>query len=196
MNWLKPHYTAFTLIELLIVIVIIGILAVALIPRLVGSQARARDTARKADVRQIQNAFATYAADNKGNYPQINYGCIGLDDGEKCRLWYKPNPPDPRVGVIGNTQLNNILKQYLTSIPSDPIPNRDVWDRYIYVRPSYPLVINCVASGSVSNKAFILRQPEKTNPKSDKECSPWRFACCSSIGCDSNMFFCALQIED
>ena len=48
---------------MLIVIVIIGILAAALIPRLTGIQARARDTGRKADMNQIASALQTYQLD-------------------------------------------------------------------------------------------------------------------------------------
>lgn len=59
---------AFTLIEMLIVIVIIGILATALIPRLQSVQARARDTKRKTDLRNIYNANEIYFIDN-GAYP-------------------------------------------------------------------------------------------------------------------------------
>jgi len=65
---MKNFTKAFTLIELLIVIVIIGILAVALIPRLTGLQARARDTARIADMRQMQTALELYKVEN-GRYP-------------------------------------------------------------------------------------------------------------------------------
>ncbi len=45
----------FTLLEMLIVLVVLGILASALIPRLVSTQARARDTKRKVDLRAIDN---------------------------------------------------------------------------------------------------------------------------------------------
>jgi prepilin-type N-terminal cleavage/methylation domain-containing protein len=38
---------AFTLVEMLIVIIIIGLLAVALVPKLTAIQGRARDVARK-----------------------------------------------------------------------------------------------------------------------------------------------------
>jgi len=58
---------AFTLVEMLIVIVIIGILAAALIPRLTGVQSRARDVARKADIQQLSTALTTYQLDN-GTY--------------------------------------------------------------------------------------------------------------------------------
>ena len=58
----------FTLIEMLIVIVIIGILAAALVPRLNSVQGRARDTKRKTDLLQIYNANEIYFSDNN-KYP-------------------------------------------------------------------------------------------------------------------------------
>jgi len=66
----KTLTKAFTLIEMLIVIVIIGILAAALVPRLQDVQARARDTKRKADLRSIDTALQVYKADN-GQYPSV-----------------------------------------------------------------------------------------------------------------------------
>ena len=59
---------AFTLVEMLIVIIIIGILMAALLPRLKGAQERARDTARKANLSQISTALEMYFNDN-GTYP-------------------------------------------------------------------------------------------------------------------------------
>ena len=56
---------------MLIVVVIIGILAAALIPRLQTVQARARDTKRKADVTQIGSALAVYGSDN-GNFAALS----------------------------------------------------------------------------------------------------------------------------
>lgn len=53
----------FTLIEMLIVIVIIGILAAVLIPRMVGAQAKARNTSRMVAVQQISNALIRYQGD-------------------------------------------------------------------------------------------------------------------------------------
>ena len=77
MKKLSPRFRAFTLIELLIVITIIGILAVALIPRLTGGPGRARDAQRKADLQQIATALEFYADDNGGVYPSTGTnGCV------------------------------------------------------------------------------------------------------------------------
>lgn len=53
---------------MLIVIVIVGVLAAALIPRITGIQARARDTARTADMRNTAGALEVYHLDH-GVYP-------------------------------------------------------------------------------------------------------------------------------
>jgi type II secretion system protein G len=58
----------FTLIELLIVIGIIGILSTLLMANFVGVRQRARDSQRKADLRQMQAALELYRADI-GSYP-------------------------------------------------------------------------------------------------------------------------------
>lgn len=66
---------SFTLIEMLIVIVIIGILAAALVPRLLSVQDRARDTKRKVDLNQIFNAVLISYEDN-GVFPQARNASV------------------------------------------------------------------------------------------------------------------------
>lgn len=58
----------FTIVELLIVIVVIGILAGLVLNTFNGIQARARDTERKTDVNSIHAQVEAYHADN-GYYP-------------------------------------------------------------------------------------------------------------------------------
>lgn len=64
----------FTLIELLIVITIIGILAVALLPRLLEGPQRARDTARDAALNNMASLLQTYQMDF-GRFPQDTGSC-------------------------------------------------------------------------------------------------------------------------
>lgn len=72
----------FTLIELMIVIVILGVLMGTILPRLTGAQARARDTGRIADLNTIGQALETYFDDN-GQYPGTSgtIYCLATTDG-------------------------------------------------------------------------------------------------------------------
>ncbi|MNR00329.1 Type II secretion system protein G precursor [compost metagenome] len=64
------HQQGFTIVELLIVIVIIGILAAITIVAFNGTQARARDSARISKIKSISKAIDLYFVDN-GRYPPI-----------------------------------------------------------------------------------------------------------------------------
>ncbi len=58
----------FTLIELMVVVIIIGVLAAIAIPRFIGAQHRARVNAAVADVSIIRQGLGLYHIDN-GDYP-------------------------------------------------------------------------------------------------------------------------------
>ena len=64
----KNTKKGFTLIEMLIVIVIIGILMAAIYPRLSNARGRANDVARKADLAQVAAALVAYQIDH-GSFP-------------------------------------------------------------------------------------------------------------------------------
>ena len=68
MSFASQKNKGFTLIELLIVIAIIGLLATIVMVSLNSARAKARDTRRIADIKQIQTALSLYY-DKYGYYP-------------------------------------------------------------------------------------------------------------------------------
>lgn len=69
-----PKQKGFTIVELLIVIVVIGILAAITIVAYNGVQQRARDAQRKSDLATIAKSLELYNID-KGNYLYTGSGC-------------------------------------------------------------------------------------------------------------------------
>ena len=66
----KKKTSGFTIVELLIVIVVIGILAALVIVTYNGIQQKARDTERKTDIKAVQGQLEAYWANN-AKYPTL-----------------------------------------------------------------------------------------------------------------------------
>ena len=66
----KSKQQGFTIVELLIVIVVIGILAALVITTFTGIQQKARNTERTTDIKAIQGQVEAYYAQN-GKYPTL-----------------------------------------------------------------------------------------------------------------------------
>ncbi len=99
---LLKKQSGFTLLELLIVVVIIGILAVLIIPNLASGPQRARDSQRKSDLRNIKTALETYYNDNN-SYPTAG--------GANCT---------PSVSGCLGTVLTSGTTPYMKTVPADP----------------------------------------------------------------------------
>ena len=107
----KNTIKAFTLVEMLIVIVIIGILIAALMPRMQAAQWRARDVSRKTALSQIQSAIVTSQWD-KWRWPGCDTnGCTsGNAWMDVSQIW------------------TEIKAAWMNSIPQDPTAwNKCTW---------------------------------------------------------------------
>ena len=78
----------FTLIEIMVVVIILGLLAVLVAPRVIGRLATAKDKTTRTQIEMLGTALDTYRLDN-GVYPTTEQGLEAL--------WTRPaTPPAPR----------------------------------------------------------------------------------------------------
>ncbi len=66
----------FTLVELLVVMLILGLLAAIAIPSFFNQRDKAKDADAKAGVRTAQTAIETYATDNDGSYVGVRRAAV------------------------------------------------------------------------------------------------------------------------
>jgi len=108
----KTNQKGFTIIELLVVIVIIGILVALALPQLFAAQARGRDTDRKNDLKNIQQKLETYFNDND-EYPAADdLDAAGISDDDmvgprNTAYEYDPECEDTCQSYTLSAQLEN-----------------------------------------------------------------------------------------
>ena len=114
----------FTLIELMVVLVIIGVLAALIVPNVLDRADDARVTAARTDITNVMQALKLYRLDNQ-RYPTAEQGLQSLI-------------VKPTAGPIpGNRKL------YLEKLPNDP------WGRpYQYLNPGIKGEIDVMSFGA------------------------------------------------
>ena len=115
---------AFTLIELMVVLVIIGVLAALIVPNVIERADDARVTAARTDVNNIMQALKLYRLDNQ-RYPSTEQGLGSLVN-------------KPTVGAVPPN-----WRSYLDKLPNDP------WGRpYQYLNPGVHGEIDVLSLGA------------------------------------------------
>jgi general secretion pathway protein G len=108
----RSKSSGFTLIEVLVVVVIIGILGAVIIPNLLGRPDQARVTAAQSDLRSLANALDIYRLDNF-QYPSSDQGLDALAS--------QPSGfPEPK---------NYHPEGYIKKLPTDPWGSPYIYER-------------------------------------------------------------------
>ncbi|HEY9546557.1 MAG TPA: type II secretion system major pseudopilin GspG [Solimonas sp.] len=99
----RRQQAGFTLIEIMVVVVILGILAAVVVPKIMDKPDEARVTKAKQDIRVLESSLSLYKLDNF-NYPSTQQGLEALVA--------KPSgDPEPKNYKSGG---------YIQSLPKDP----------------------------------------------------------------------------
>lgn len=118
--------SGFTLIEIMVVVIIIGILASLIVPKIMSRPEQARIVKAKGDIRAIETALELYKLDN-GFYPSTDQGLQAL-------VRQPSSNPIPANWKAGG---------YLREVPIDP------WNRpYQYMNPGSHGDIDIYSFGS------------------------------------------------
>jgi general secretion pathway protein G len=123
---LRKRHSGFTLIEVMIVIVILGVLAALIVPKVMGRPDEARIAAAKQDIFTIMQSLKLYKLDNR-RYPTTEQGLAALVQ--------KPSQaPLPQNWSAGG---------YLERLPNDP------WGQpYQYLNPGLHGEIDVMSFGA------------------------------------------------
>lgn len=114
---------AFTLVELLVVMAIIGVLASLAVGNFRTAQARGRDATRKSDLKQIAHALELYYADY-GQYPNASGTLIA-----GC-----PSTPVPGTACTWGTgwfRDSDTKTTYFKTLPADPVSQYNYYYRIV-----------------------------------------------------------------
>ena len=112
---IKSNERGFTLIELMVVIVILGILAGLIVPRIMGRPDEARRAKARIQIESLETALKLFKLDN-GNYPTTEQGLQALVEA-------------PAAGALAkNWRQGGYLEK--GKVPKDP------WDNdFVYISP-------------------------------------------------------------
>jgi prepilin-type N-terminal cleavage/methylation domain-containing protein len=165
----KP--TGYTIVELLIVIVVIGILATIAFIAYNGISGRAEDSVVTSKVQSIVKLLEAYGAANGGHVPQADWACVGEPDDFPAENGYtaewcgQPSQAAPIPASNPHpvsSSLNTKLKTLVNRVPSGRIPEVDegggVKDRGIYYDSS------ATQNGGKPILQFIIKRDRTSCP--------------------------------
>jgi len=114
---LRRKFRGFTLIEILIVVVILGILAAVVVPQFSRAVSDSAETATFDQLQRVRRALAYYYSTNNGSYPALVAGdgtwgpMVPTYMREKPQNFWVP-PPVSKTIVLGNAPDTGYVTTY------------------------------------------------------------------------------------
>jgi type II secretory pathway pseudopilin PulG len=134
------------MIELVIVIALIALLSAVVLATLSSARAKARDSQRLSDLRQLQTALEGYRTD-RGAYPSTSDSWWGNCDS----MWGSH-------GVTGSDGwIPDLAPTYIHTLPLDPKPGPNSYNCYVYRSDGVDYMV--LAYGSVETKKTVATNP-------------------------------------
>ncbi len=113
------HNNGFTLIEIMIVITMLAILAAMILPRMVGAQNEARDSAIETDIQMVRRQILVYKAQHIGKGPHLDASGNPDPNNLPARLTGKTD-------VDGTINANGEFGPYMQDWPTNPYSSSPV----------------------------------------------------------------------
>jgi len=127
-HYVKKNERGFTLIELMVVIIILGILAMWVAPKIMGRPGEAKQVKAKLDIQNLETALKLYKLDN-GNYPSTEQGLQALVE-------------EPESGIIPKKwKQGGYLEK--GKVPKDPWGNE-----FVYLSPGLQSDFDIISYGA------------------------------------------------
>ena len=114
------QFKGFTLVEILIITMLIGILAMIIVPKMISATDDARESALETDLQMLRRQIDLYRAEHTGRSPHVN------------EFGQRTTPEDMQARLLGKTDTDGRLNPsgehgpYLTEWPENPFAASNV----------------------------------------------------------------------
>lgn len=158
----RKFTAGFTLLELMVVVSVVAILAAVITANLMEAKAKARDTERQANIRELKSAIELY----KNKYGEYPSPCETIDGENGISTSAKANWAG-QIGSIyacddgSNNYIVDLAPEFIQTLPVDKKVNNNT-NGYVYTTNSDRTIYKLKAKGTVETERVGYTHPLKS----------------------------------